>query len=711
MSQAPLLLELFTEELPPKALRKLGQSFSDGISQSLKSQGLLSDTSITTSFATPRRLAVHISDVLEKAPNRRAQEKLLPVSIALDGEGKPTPPLLKKLAALGYPDVAITSLERQGSDKSETFYLSVDLEGVELSKGLQTAIEQTISKLPIPKVMRYQIAPGTPQVQDVEFVRPAHGLLALHGKELVSIKALGLTSSNTTLGHRFLSSGLIQVKHADEYATALKESGKVVASFDARLEQMRASLIAASKGKQVLMPESLMEEVCSLVEWPVVYTCQFEEEFLAVPQECLILTMQTNQKYFAMTDANGKLSNQFLIVSNIQTDTPEAIISGNERVVRPRLADAKFFYEQDRKKPLIERTALLSKVVYHNKLGTQLERTERVSKIASLIATQLKKHKPSIDVSLAERAAKLAKADLLTDMVGEFPELQGVMGRYYALNDKEHPDVAAACMEHYAPRFAGDLLPQTDTGTILALADKLETLVGIWGIGLSPTGEKDPFALRRHALGICRILLEKKLPLNICELIDIALTQFPQAEVKENAKTDVIHQFILDRLRAYLKDQSLDGKNYSTNEVESVVSQSPQLLDDVLQRLEAVRLFSGLDAAPVLAAANKRIGNILKKVDFEIPKSVDNKLLTLDAEKSLAKALEAIMPEVTRAFEQGNFTTALQAFATLRNDIDQFFNDVMVMDPDTALRNNRLALLSTLHSLMNKVADIGKLAA
>jgi glycyl-tRNA synthetase beta chain len=711
MSQAPLLLELFTEELPPKALKKLGQSFSDGINQSLKSQGLLSDTSVTTSFATPRRLAVHISDVLEKAPNRRAQEKLLPVSIALDGEGKATPPLLKKLAALGYPDVAITSLERQGSDKSETFYLSVDVEGVELSKGLQAAIEQTISKLPIPKVMRYQIAPGTPHVQDVEFVRPAHGLLALHGKELVSIKALGLTSSNTTLGHRFLSSGLIEVKHADEYAAALKDSGKVIASFDARLEQMRTALIAASKGKQVLMPESLMEEVCSLVEWPVVYTCQFEEEFLAVPQECLILTMQTNQKYFAMTDANGKLSNQFLIVSNIQTETPEAIISGNERVVRPRLADAKFFYEQDRKKPLIERTALLSKVVYHNKLGTQLERTERVSKIASLIASQLKKHKPSIDVSLAERAAKLAKADLLTDMVGEFPELQGIMGRYYALNDKEHPDVAAACMEHYAPRFAGDLLPQTDTGTILALADKLETLVGIWGIGLSPTGEKDPFALRRHALGICRILLEKKLPLNICELIDTALTQFTQAEVKENAKTDVIHQFILDRLRAYLKDQSLDAKNYSTNEVESVVSQSPQLLDDVLQRLEAVRLFSGLDAAPVLAAANKRIGNILKKVDFEIPKSVDNKLLTLDAEKSLAKALEAIMPEVTRAFEQGNFTAALQAFSTLRNDIDQFFNDVMVMDPDTALRNNRLALLSTLHSLMNKVADIGKLAA
>lgn len=711
MNQAPLLLELLTEELPPKALKKLGQSFSEGITQSLKSQGLLSDASVTTSFATPRRLAVHISEVLVKAPDRRAQEKLLPVSIALDSAGQATAPLLKKLASLGYPDTPISALERQGADKAETFYLTVDVPGVELSKGLQTAIELTISKLPIPKVMRYQIAPGTEQVQDVEFVRPAHGLLALHGSNLIAVKALGLDSGNTTLGHRFLSSGSIKIEHADQYLETLRNSGKVLASFDERLQTMRAALTNASQGKQVLMPESLLEEVCSLVEWPVVYTCQFEEEFLTVPQECLILTMQTNQKYFAMTDANGKLSHQFLIVSNIETKTPEAIISGNERVVRPRLADAKFFYEQDRKKSLIDRTALLSKVVYHNKLGTQLERTERVTKIAGLIAHQLKTSQPTIDVSLSERAAKLAKADLLTDMVGEFPELQGVMGRYYALNDKEHPDVAAACMEHYAPRFAGDALPQTDTGTILALADKLETLVGIWGIGLAPTGEKDPFALRRHALGICRILLEKKLPLNIRQLIQGALDQFDQAEVKENAKLDLIHQFILDRLRAYLKDQSLDGKAYSTNEVESVVSQDPQVFDDVLERLEAVRRFSSLDAAPVLAAANKRIGNILKKVDFEIPKAVDQKLLAVEAEVSLAKALDAILPSVNQAFEQGHFTDALQAFATLRDDIDRFFNDVMVMDPDTALRNNRLALLSNLHSLMNRVADIGKLAS
>lgn len=711
MNKAPLLLELLTEELPPKALKKLGQSFSDGITQSLRNQCLLSETSVITSFATPRRLAVHISEVLEKAPDRLVQEKLLPVSIAIDSSGQATAPLLKKLASLGHPDTPIASLERQGADKAETFYLTLNVPGVELSKGLQTAIDLSLSKLPIPKVMRYQIALGTQQVQDIEFVRPAHGLLALHGSKLVSVKALGLTSGDTTLGHRFLSSGIIKIEHADQYVEILRNSGKVIASYEERMQTMRSELMQASQGKQVLMPDSLLEEVCSLVEWPAVYICQFEEEFLAIPQECLILTMQTNQKYFAMTDMNGKLSNQFLIVSNIETKTPEAIISGNERVVRPRLADAKFFYEQDRKKSLIDRTPLLSKVVYHNKLGTQLERTERVAKIAGLIAHSLKASHPAIDISLAERAAKIAKADLLTDMVGEFPELQGVMGRYYALNDKEHPDVAAACMEHYAPRFAGDLLPKTDTGTILALADKLETLVGIWGIGLAPTGEKDPFALRRHALGICRILLEKKLPLNIRQLIQGTLDQFSQAEVKENAKLDLIHQFILDRLRAYLKDQSLDGKAYSTNEVDSVVSQDPQVFNDVLERLEAVRRFSSLDAAPVLASANKRIGNILKKVDFEIPKVVDQTLLMVDAEISLAKALDKIIPTVNQSFEQGHYTDALQSFSTLRDDIDRFFNDVMVMDPNVALRNNRLALLLNLHSLMNQVADIGKLAS
>jgi len=711
MSCTPLIIELFTEELPPKALKKFGQSFSENIEQSMSTQGLLGSSSVTTSYATPRRLAVHLSDVLATAPNRQVKEKLLPIAIALDANGKATPPLLKKLAALGHPDISLDKLERQGSDKAETFYLNLEVTGQTLTAGLQTALEQAISKLPIPKLMRYQIAPGTTQVKDVEFVRPAHSLMAMHGAEIIHIEALGLKAHNTTLGHRFLSKGTLTIKHADDYAKTLETSGKVIASYNHRLEKIRESLLKASNGHSVLMPESLLEEVCSLVEWPVVYTCEFEKEFLEVPQECLILTMQTNQKYFAMTDKNGKLVNQFLIVSNIETATPEAIISGNERVVRPRLADAKFFYEQDRKKTLFERTALLSKVVYHNKLGTQLERTERVAKIAEVIGRELKKHQSSIDVSLAVRAAQLAKADLLTDMVGEFPELQGIMGRYYALHDKEHPDVAAACMEHYAPRFAGDALPVTDTGTILALADKLETLVGIWGIGLAPTGEKDPFALRRHALGICRILLEKKLPLNIRDVLQATIKQFSQEEVHQNSSVDVIHGFILDRLRAYLKDQQWDGKNYSTNEVESVVSQLPVVFGDVLERLKAVRLFSALDESTALAAANKRIGNILKKVDFPIPTGIDNNLLTLDAEKSLAKALDQILPQVNQSFKNGQFTEALQAFATLRVEVDNFFNDVMVMDPDAKLRDNRLALLAKMHGLMNQVADIGKLAS
>ena len=711
MSQAPLLLELFTEELPPKALKRLGQSFSEGITQQLQLAGLLTEGSVSTSYATPRRLAVHITNVLAKAPNRSVQEKLLPVSIALDANGQATPPLLKKLASLGFPDARIEDLNRQGNDKSEAFYLTVEVNGVDLATGLQQAIDQTLAKLPIPKVMRYQIAPGTPSVQDVEFVRPAHGLLALHGSDPVAIQALGLRSQDITLGHRFLSKGSIKITHADHYATQLETSGKVIASFEARLEKIRQSLQAAAKDQKVLMPESLLEEVCALVEWPVVYICEFEKEFLGVPQECLILTMQTNQKYFALTDVNGKLSNQFLIVSNLETSTPEAIISGNERVVRPRLADAKFFYEQDKKKSLADRASLLSKVVYHNKLGTQLERATRVKQIGALISQSLQTNGSAIKSALVEQAAKIAKADLLTDMVGEFPELQGIMGRYYALNDGEHPDVAAACMEHYAPRFAGDELPKTEVGTVLALADKLETLIGIWGIGLAPTGEKDPFALRRHALGICRILVEKKIKLSVVDLINYTLQQFPQVEVAQTAKVDIIHNFILDRLRAYLKDQGIAGENFSTNEVESVVSQAPVFFDDVLERLAAVRQFSQLEEASALAAANKRIGNILKKVDFAIPAKVDASLFKLDAEKSLAKALDAVMPQVQAAFKAGNFTAALQSFASLRHEVDGFFNEVMVMDPETTLRDNRLALLSEMHQAMNRVADIGKLAA
>jgi glycyl-tRNA synthetase beta chain len=529
--------------------------------------------------------------------------------------------------------------------------------------------------------------------------------VALHGSSTIPVNCLGLQSNNITWGHRFLSTGSITIDHADNYASLLEVQGKVLASFEARLEKIKSDLMAAANGLEVLMPQSLLEEVCSLVEWPVVYPCQFEKEFLDVPQECLILTMQTNQKYFALTDQSGKLSNKFLIVSNLATKTPEAIISGNERVVRPRLSDAKFFFEQDRKKPLAQRTPLLSKVVYHNKLGTQLERTERIQHIAQHIAQLLGQ-----PAELAQKAALLAKADLLTDMVGEFPELQGIMGRYYATHDGEHADVAAACMEHYLPRFAGDSLPQTAIGMILALADKLETLVGIWGIGLAPTGEKDPFALRRHALGICRILIEKHLNLDIVALIEFVKSQFPQAEVQTQAVVADIHQFILDRLRAYLKDQQLDGEPYSTNEVESVASQQPRVIADVLQRLQAVRKFSNLPEAQSLAAANKRIGNILKKVDFEIPTKVDDALLSDGAEKQLADSVKKVTPLVKASFSQGDYTQGLISFASLKDPVDQFFNDVMVMDPNTQLRDNRLALLREMHTMMNQVADIGKLA-
>jgi glycyl-tRNA synthetase beta chain len=454
------------------------------------------------------------------------------------------------------------------------------------------------------------------------------------------------------------------------------------------------------------MPESLLDEVAALVEWPVVYECRFEEVFLSVPQECLILTMQTNQKYFALTDANGKLRSRFLIVSNIETDDPAAIIGGNERVVRPRLSDAKFFFEQDKKKSLESRLPLLANVVYHNKLGTQLERTQRVTRLAGAIARRL-----GYDVLLAERGAELAKADLLTDMVGEFPELQGIMGTYYARNDGEHEEVALAASEHYQPRFSGDALPTTNTGLVVALADKLETLVGIWSIGLQPTGEKDPFALRRHALGVMRMLVEKRLPLTLSELLGDAAAVFEyQAGIKNPAQesSKEVRAFMLDRLRGMLRE-----RGFSPNEVEAVLAQNPDRVDDVVQRLEAVQSFAALPESASLAAANKRITNILKKNEEALAQagSVNPALLQDEAEKKLFDAVTRVQPEVDAAFARGDFSGTLRTLAQLRDDVDAFFNDVMVMAEDVQLRNNRLALLAILHGMMNRVADISKLAA
>jgi glycyl-tRNA synthetase beta chain len=690
-----LLVELFTEELPPKALAKLGEAFAAGITAGLQTRGFLNADSVTTSFATPRRLAVSISDVSAVSPDKQVREKILPVSVALDKEGNPSAPLAKKLSALGFPNLQITDLERAVDGKAESFFYNFTAKGTTLAGNLQLALEEAISKLPIPKVMSYQ----KPNGDTVQFVRPVHRIIALHGSDIVPVSALGLESNRITQGHRFLSQGEVSIANANDYANALETEGKVFANIEQRKEKIRAALLAKAGNDDVLMPDALLDEVTALVEWPAVYECHFEEEFLSVPQECLILTMQTNQKYFALTDANGKLRSRFLIVSNIESTTPEHIIQGNERVVRPRLSDAKFFFEQDKKKTLESRLPLLANVVYHNKLGSQAERTQRVTTLAGQIAAMM-----GADVALAKRAAAIAKTDLLTDMVGEFPELQGIMGTYYALNDGEHADVAAAVSEHYQPRFAGDELPKSATGTAVALADKLETLVGIWSIGLQPTGDKDPFALRRHALGILRMLVEKRLPLSLSGLLKASFTLFATNAQCKDPSSEAL-SFLYDRLRGQLKD-----KGYSPNEVEAVVAQSPDTLDNILERLQAVQSFAALPEAAALAAANKRITNILKKSD-EVIAQVQVSLLQEAAEIALSDAMSKVQPLVETAFAQGDFTGALKNLAALREAVDQFFNDVMVNAEDITLRNNRLALLSNLHGMLNQVADISKLAA
>lgn len=689
-----LLVELFTEELPPKALNKLSSAFSEGLLKALKSRDFLETDSTVTSYATPRRLAVLISQVRAQSPDQQRREKVLPVSVALDANGNAAAPLLKKLTAMGFADVGIDQLERASDGKAESFFYSYTAAGLSLQTALQSAIEESIAQLPIPKLMTYQRPDGTV----VQFARPVHRLLALHGEQVLPISTLGLTADRITQGHRFLGKENITIKHADDYATALFEQGKIIANFQQRKEKIRTELLAQAGTDHVLMPEALLDEVTALVEWPVVYTCQFEEAFLNVPQECLILTMQTNQKYFALTDQSGKLRSRFLIVSNLATNTPEHIIRGNETVVRPRLSDAQFFFEQDQKKSLAERATGLAQVVYHNKLGNQAQRAERVQTLAAYIATQL-----NANVELAKRAAQIAKADLLTDMVGEFPELQGIMGSYYARIDGEENEVVSAMQEHYQPRFAGDVLPSSTTGTILALADKLETLVGIWGIGLQPTGDRDPFALRRHALGVLRMLIEKQLPLALSDLFKNAVALF-NTNPAFTDPTAALRSFMYERLRGMLKD-----RGFSNAEVEAVVAPEPDLLANILLRLSAVQSFATLPEAAALAAANKRITNILKKSE-QVSVNVQTQLLQEDAERALFQATAAIETKVSDAYAASDFKGALHLLATIRPQVDAFFNDVMVMAEDAALRTNRIALLARLHAMLNRVADISKLS-
>ncbi|MEI6802426.1 MAG: glycine--tRNA ligase subunit beta [Burkholderiales bacterium] len=710
MTTQNLLVELFVEELPPKALKKLGEAFATQLAEQLRAMGLADANSVVTAYASPRRLGAHISHVWIKAVDKAVQQKLMPVSVGLDGEGKPTPALLKKLQALGAdlsdPLATVAALKRQPDGKAQALFYDSLVTGSTLDTGLQKALEETLARLPIPKVMSYQLESdcALPGWTSVNFVRPAHALLALHGSTVVPVSVLGLRAGNSTQGHRFEAAcSPVVIDHADHYAEVLARDGAVIASFAERKAEIARQLAQAAarigNGVRPIEDDALLDEVTALVERPNVLVCEFEKQFLDVPQECLILTMKANQKYFPLLDVQGKLTHQFLVVSNICPDDASAVVGGNERVVRPRLADAKFFFDQDRKRTLASRVDGLSKVVYHNKLGTQGERVLRVRAIARALGWQLGGEDLS---NAADVAAQLAKADLLTDMVGEFPELQGIMGGYYARHDGESLDVAYAIEDHYKPRFAGDALPRNPVGLAVALADKLETLVGMFGIGNLPSGDKDPFALRRHALGVIRMLIEKDLPVDLGGLVGSATSAFGD---KISDPSAALTDFIFERLAGALREQG-----YSAQEVDAVLALRPQRLGEVNRRLVAVRAFAALPEAAALAAANKRIANILKKAPDADP-HVSPVLLHESAEKALYAAMNELTPRANAEFDSGDYAASLRTLAALRAPVDAFFDDVMVNAEALDLRLNRQGLLKALHMAMNRVADLSRLAS
>ena len=692
-----LLVELQTEELPPKALKKLSEAFAQNLTKSLASQHFLEAGSETTVFGSPRRLAALVTCVLAKSPDEPFKQKLVPVKVGLDADGNPTAALQKKMKALGI-EADVKSLKRVDDGKNEQLFYEGIRPGVELVQGLQTALEAAAFNLPIPKVMHYQLPDG---VTTVSFVRPAKHLVALYGEDVVPVSLLGLKADRLTSGHRFHTHELISLRSADDYEAQMMTEAKVMPSFAKRREKIVHDVkeAACAIGGEAIMPEDLIDEVTALTEWPVVYQSSFEEEFLKVPQECLILTMQQNQKYFAVQDEKGRLMNRFFLVSQLEAkDGGKEISAGNARVVRARLADAKFFYDQDRLQTLESRIPLLKNVVYHNKLGTQAERVERVKAIAAKVADLIGANREE-----AVRAAQLAKVDLLTQMVGEFPELQGIMGEYYALHDGEGEEVALAIREHYQPRFAGDALPSTLVSLAVALADKLETLSGLFGIGQMPTGDKDPFALRRHALGVLRMLIEKRLNVAITDLVDIGYEAMKSVANIKDARADLL-AFFEDRIRVMFKD-----KGYSAQEVDAVLATHPTMVLDVPARLEAVRAFTQLPEADALAAANKRIGNIIKKT---VPQTdvVDAALFDSEAEKALYDALQTAESSVKADYDAGRYTELLKSLAPMKAPVDRFFEDVMVNVDDERVRANRLALLWRLHRTMNMVAELSRLA-
>ena len=691
--KATLLIELLTEELPPKSLAKLGLSFREQMQKALSEAGFIDAGNEGRWFATPRRLALQFDECLESQPDRVIEKKGPAVASGVGADGTPTKALEGFMRSAG---VEFAQLEKQSDGKAEYFVARIKKTGGRIDETLAEMVEAALKKLPVAKLMRWGAG-------EAQFVRPVHGLMLMHGARIIAGKVLGLDSRNVTRGHRFMSVGVIDIPRAEDYEAILEQKGRVIASFDKRRAMIREQLDHAAGQLTWLRDDALLDEVTALVEFPAVYEASFEPEFLAVPQECLILTMKANQKYFPLMDGvgdKGKLTHRFLVVSNMKVADPANIVTGNARVVRPRLADAKFFFETDKKTPLSARIGKLSRVVYHNKLGSQGERVDRLVKLAAKIASRL-----GADDTQAERAALLAKADLVTDMVGEFPELQGIMGRYYALADGEPAAVADAIQSHYQPRFNGDALPQGPVACAVALADKLDALVGFFGIGQIPTGDKDPFGLRRAALGVLRMLMETPLALSLPELIDDAAAGFAP-ELFSGEWRVASAEFFRERLRHMLRDVGHDHKA-----VDAVLALDPTRIDQIPARLAAVKAFAALPEAEALAAANKRVGNILKKVEGAVAPGFDNALLHEPAEQALAATLLVVKADAEAAFERGDYTSSLHALAKLRTPVDAFFNDVMVNAEDPALRANRLGLLATLHHAMNRVADISKLSS
>ena len=684
------LIELGTEELPPKALKSLGEAFATQFEAALTQADLSFDS--VSWFAAPRRLAVYVSGLAEGQADKVVEKRGPAVSAAFDADGNPTK------AAQGWArgnGIDVADAERLVTDKGEWLLHKAHVPGQSVAELLEGLINQAVSKLPIPKPMRW----GN---YNTQFIRPVHTLCVLYGSEVVNVSVLGLTSGRVVQGHRFHGEGRFELDHADNYASALEQQ-YVLADFEARKDKVRQQLEDAAQSLS-LKPdynEDLLEEIASLVEWPVVLQAGFDEAFLAVPKEALIYTMKDDQKYVPLLDSDGALSNTFLFVTNIESRDASQVISGNEKVIRPRLADAEFFFNSDKKTTLESRLESLETVLFQKQLGTLKEKSERISALSTFIASQI-----DANETQAARAGLLAKTDLMSNMVMEFPDVQGVMGKYYALNDGEDAPVAEALYEQYMPRFAGDALPSSGVSASVALADKLDTLVGIFGIGQLPKGDKDPFALRRAAIGVLRIVTELSLPLDLETLVSKAIDVYGDKLTKAETQSQVV-DFVLGRFTALLQDQAI-----AIDVIQAVAARRPTKPADYLARVHAVDKFRALEEAEALAAANKRVANILAKQNVEVTDTVniDESLLAEEAEKALYVELKAAQKEVDIAVPSQDYTRILTALATLRNVIDNFFDNVMVMADDEAVKNNRLALLSLLRQLFLTTADISILA-